>query len=104
VLWYGIQPLSAGALTDDAVGLQERGARFAHNVYPGPPDDPGRDALHQSSHRYGSRGFRWMLTDEPELLKHRCYCGCSKGYEHYGIAGYVDEDGVCWLRGRRVKA
>jgi hypothetical protein len=63
------------------------GVRLVHNVYPGPPDDPGRDR------DKGDWGFRVWVTDEPNPNEHRCYCGWLDGREHYGTVGYVDVEG-----------
>jgi hypothetical protein len=51
----------------------------------------------------GAQGFKYWVTDEPNPLEHRCYCGWLDGAEHYGTVGWVDETGVCWRKGRRVE-
>jgi hypothetical protein len=73
--------------------------RQIHNHYPGPPTDPGRWGG-PGSH---APGFKYGVTDEPKLLRHRCHCGVFGELEHYGTIGYVDEHGDCWSKGRRVR-
>ncbi len=71
---------------------------LVHNVYPGPPDDPGRHRM------IGLDGFRIWITDEADKLGHRCHCGWLDGREHYGTVSYVDEHGACWNRVQPIAA
>ena len=63
-----------------------KGTRIVHNVYPGPPEDPGRDRPLREA------GFRIWLTDAE--MGERCHCGWLGGREHYGTSAWVDADGV----------
>ena len=62
---------------------------LVHNVYPGPPDDPGRHRM------IGLDGFRIWITDEADKLGHRCHCGWLDGARAL-------RDGQLRRRARRV--
>jgi hypothetical protein len=62
------------------------GVRLVHNFFPGPLEDPGRDR------HPGEGGFRIWVTDEPNEVEGRCYCGWLGGREHYETLVYITED------------
>lgn len=63
------------------------GARLVHNLFPGPSDDPGR------CRAFGADGFRYWVTDEPDAMGNRCYCGWLDGREHNGTVHWINEKG-----------